>query len=507
MIGGRVPHRRGVHGNKGLHPVPSHNFRVARTGRDTRRGRRCLGGGLLTAAFLLAALPHSASAWIWRHAGVDSSGDVGQFCSLAVGSDGSLHACGFHYDAFSEGGNYLRYAYNPSPLGAGPWTVRTADPNPNTGAYASIALDPGGQPHIAYFEGGLDQNLKHAWFDPAFNAWRTERVDVSGNEGQFTSIAVNEAGTVYIAYFDASAGGLKLATKPSGGSWSLALVDTAGTVGPYAAISTHDGLRIAYYDLTHRDLKFAKWNGGGWTITRVDSVGDVGRYVSLAAGDEETFIAYYDVTHGDLKVASSTNDVSWLVLTVDSAGDVGAGTSVAVDGHGRPHVLYYDKTNGDLLYAARYRGTWIFNTVATGGDVGRFSSIRMENRDLPNAVYYDETKGVLRYTHVDGDPTGVADPGGPAAVVRPVLRVPANPVRAPARLEWTSPAGDRIEVSVFDVTGGMVRRLFRGEVAPGLRTFAWDGRDESGRLRPAGVYFVRAAGLTGAVTARLVLLR
>jgi flagellar hook assembly protein FlgD len=44
---------------------------------------------------------------------------------------------------------------------------------------------------------------------------------------------------------------------------------------------------------------------------------------------------------------------------------------------------------------------------------------------------------------------------------------------------------------VFDVGGRRVRRIFEGEMSAGPHRLAWDGRDGSGQIMPAGKYFIR----------------
>jgi flagellar hook assembly protein FlgD len=48
------------------------------------------------------------------------------------------------------------------------------------------------------------------------------------------------------------------------------------------------------------------------------------------------------------------------------------------------------------------------------------------------------------------------------------------------------------EVSVYNVRGQLVRRLFTGEIAHGWQRYLWDGRDDRGQTSAAGVYLVRA---------------
>ena len=46
-------------------------------------------------------------------------------------------------------------------------------------------------------------------------------------------------------------------------------------------------------------------------------------------------------------------------------------------------------------------------------------------------------------------------------------------------------------LAVFDVLGRRVRRIFEGPRNAGEFAAQWDGRDETGRAAPAGVYFYR----------------
>ncbi len=77
-----------------------------------------------------------------------------------------------------------------------------------------------------------------------------------------------------------------------------------------------------------------------------------------------------------------------------------------------------------------------------------------------------------------------------------------------ARVAYRLPDSARLEVSVFDVTGRLVRILETGRSAGGVRSPAWDGRDDGGRLLSPGVYFLRLAADSGLhATERVVLLR
>jgi flagellar hook assembly protein FlgD len=55
-----------------------------------------------------------------------------------------------------------------------------------------------------------------------------------------------------------------------------------------------------------------------------------------------------------------------------------------------------------------------------------------------------------------------------------------------------------------DVQGRVVRRAVLPAGSAGARTWAWDGRDQSGRKVAAGCYRVRAEGRSGGVSQSLV---
>ena len=48
-------------------------------------------------------------------------------------------------------------------------------------------------------------------------------------------------------------------------------------------------------------------------------------------------------------------------------------------------------------------------------------------------------------------------------------------------------------LAIFDARGRLVRTLLDGGLAAGDHVVAWDGRDDSGRAAPSGVYFSRLA--------------
>jgi aminopeptidase N len=83
----------------------------------------------------------------------------------------------------------------------------------------------------------------------------------------------------------------------------------------------------------------------------------------------------------------------------------------------------------------------------------------------------------------------------------------SNPSRAGVTLQYSLARPQRIEVTVFDVSGQRVRSLLDGPVPSAAGTLTWDGLDEAGRPVAAGTYFCRLRADDWESSQRVVLLR
>ncbi len=296
---------------------------------------------------------------------VDSAGIVGQMTSLAL--DASGNPCISYFDWTN---NHLKYAWSDD--GGKTWptgNIKTVDSTGNTGQYASLALDASGNPRISYFD-ETNKDLKYAWSDDGGNTWpagKIKTVDSTGYTGYYTSLALDASGNPRISYYDVTNYDLKYAWSDDGGNtWpagKIKTVDSTGTVGQYTslALDASGNPRISYFDVTNKDLKYA-WSGDKgvtWpagNIKTVDSTGDTGYCSSLALDTSgNPCVSYYDYTNGDLKYAwSDDGGATWPaanIMTLDSIGSVGLWTSLAMDTSGNPRISYQDGSNTELKYA------------------------------------------------------------------------------------------------------------------------------------------------------------
>jgi subtilisin family serine protease len=103
------------------------------------------------------------------------------------------------------------------------------------------------------------------------------------------------------------------------------------------------------------------------------------------------------------------------------------------------------------------------------------------------------------------DQSGVAQ-GQPAWRLRLAECFP-NPFVVSAVLAFEIPGSARTSLSLYNVQGRLVRSLFAGSLPPGPHRVIWDGRDDSGRRCPSGVYLSRLAQAGAVAERRVVLIR
>jgi subtilisin family serine protease len=93
------------------------------------------------------------------------------------------------------------------------------------------------------------------------------------------------------------------------------------------------------------------------------------------------------------------------------------------------------------------------------------------------------------------------------AVQRPV----PNPFTRTSALRFDLPAAPSgkwpVNVSVYNVAGRKMRTIVQGPLPAGRYTYEWDGRDDSGRMVSAGIYFLNVGAGPYSKTDRLLFLR
>ncbi len=423
----------------------------------------------------------------------------------------------------------------------------------------SIALDAGGDPHIAFYE-GTQRDL--AFTTRAGGFWTTSVVDTIGDTGRWPSLQIDAAGDPHVAYYwkanpDGTPSENLMYARRSGGIWSLVVVDSSTAVGQYCslALDTAGNPHIAYFDAASQALRYATSVAGAWTLEVVDNSANVGLHTSMVLDDaDQPHVAYQNRSDFGLRYASKSNGL-WTIENVVSQNTTPAlavsavQTSLDLDSNGNAHIVFRNELSGKSMYSRNTSGTWTTGIATAQGQEfhGSFHSIRIAPNDVPTMSYFDVVLGELRLATFGGiwwvaelvTPNGLwtslaiddlghshvsfhapaqsvvkyavksditSDTGVPAPGARIALGATPNPMRVSTTLFLRTPVALPWELAIVDARGRRVRAL-AARAGPGPHALAWDGRDDRGHRVGVGIYFAVVRQGRERVSEKIVVVR
>ena len=262
--------------------------------------------------------------------------------SLALDPSGKLHVA---FMGLSRKQNALIYGTNAS----GNWRFQIVDRSGNVGAYASIAVDATGQPHIAYFDETL-LRLKYATL--VLGLWKTEVVDWSWNTGRNASLAIDGNGFAHICYHDHVQAAIRYANNTTL-SWQTEIVEPTATLYGDTSIAVEPS-GVAHLAYLHNedyndgtDVHYATNRDGSWNIQSLaESTQDtIGFYNSIALDDQGYayvgFSTEDDVNSPTVFSADVYTNRYGEWTRIFNTADGGAFPfSLAVDGQSTAHLIY-----------------------------------------------------------------------------------------------------------------------------------------------------------------------
>ena len=341
----------------------------------------------------------------FRNGVSDPGDDVGPYSSLALTSAGDPRIA---YADVTNG--TLRFARAAS--SDRKWSTSVVDPGEAgavTGAYASISLDGGDVPSIAYVVSGVAGATAGGFVSRLRLA--TAKSATPSGPGDWTIVTLDEApitcaGTMKVslcakgsACVDTTPGDHSMSVcKPVASTCSAACGTNQACVGgacvatlpPVAAPDLLEGIglfaqlrrlpggarTVAYYNREEGDLDLATESGGAFAKALIDGNSpstDVGQFTTMAVAPDGTLhIAYVDAIHDALLYRQVTGTTPGAVETIDDgtrAGaptdPVGGGAAIWTDGT-IVKVVYQDQATSDLWLATRTSGTWSKSALRTG---------------------------------------------------------------------------------------------------------------------------------------------
>ncbi len=351
---------------------------------------------------------YSKTAWAHYTSSVlDLSADIQSIDSLQW-SESSV-STGDAETPYSSTGLVGHWKFNYEVLGN---NINTVDSTGNVGMYTSVGLGSDGFARISY-HGNTDQfKLKFIQCTNADCSTKNiNTINPLGAVGQYNSLALGSDGFARISYYDYVNKDLKFAqcTNADCSTQNISTIDSTGDVGMNTSIALgSDGFaRISYRDLTNQDLKFAQCTNADCStknITVVDPDGENASNSMVLGSDGFARISYYDSAgvNLNLKFIQCTNaDCSTKnITTVDSTGDVGSDSSLALGSDGFARISYRDGTNQDLKFVQCTNASCSTKNIATvdsTGDVGGYTSIDLGSDGFARISYYDWTNGDLKF--------------------------------------------------------------------------------------------------------------
>lgn len=301
---------------------------------------------------------------------VDTSADVGLYTSIAIDADNHPHIS--YYDNTTDDLKYVHWngsAWVGLASATGPDTV---DSGGDVGQYSSLALDSNGAPHISYHDYS-NAVLKYArWLEGSgwvglASSTEPDIVDNSGPLGYYTSLAVDSDGRPHVSYqLNDVEDAIKYA-RWDGNGWvgqesttQPDAVESGADIGYYTslALDSSDSPHVAYIVIGMEELRYMHWNGVSWGGLAFaggpDVLGRAHGETSVAMdANERPCIAYYGM---DPALRYVRWDGSGWVghlggAEPDLLDNVGRDASLAIDANNIPHIGYYDDTTNSLKYA------------------------------------------------------------------------------------------------------------------------------------------------------------
>ncbi len=121
---------------------------------------------------------------------------------------------------------------------------------------------------------------------------------------------------------------------------------------------------------------------------------------------------------------------------------------------------------------------------------------------------FDASDGVFSVKDITGVGDGdEEEPATPVVYSSALEQNYPNPFNGLTTIAYTIGERCRVELSIFDPAGRLVRGIAQGEREPGRYTTAWNGKDNAGRSVSSGVYFCRIKAGKFRQTRKIVYMR
>lgn len=150
----------------------------------------------------------------WSCTTIETTGDVGLYSSLAIGSDETVWVA--YQDTTNSDLRIARYVGSGGVgCASAAWSCTLVESANSVGRHLSLALDAQGNPWVNHHDStNIDLRVSRyvgsGGVGCASTAWTCTAVDVTGSQGTYGTIAFDFSGTPWVAYRDATNNDLKV---------------------------------------------------------------------------------------------------------------------------------------------------------------------------------------------------------------------------------------------------------------------------------------------------------
>jgi hypothetical protein len=438
--------------------------------------------------------------WVARYDGAGNELDCAK--AIAVDDSSNVYVTGYSWGSGSSY-DYATIKYNSA--GVEQWVVRYNSPEDSNDYAVSIALDRKGNVYVTGYSWGS--------YSTGYD---------------YTTIKYNSAGIQeWIARYDGPGNGYDFATSMA--------IDSSGNV--YVTGKSYGS------DITYMDYATVKYDSAGiqeWVVrydgpTTIYASFDEATSIAVD-GQGNAFVTGYSPSDSGFDYASikynSAGVEQWVNRYNGDKKKSDYAAAIAVDGEGNVYVTGSSIGSGapDFDYATiKYNSAgveqWVARYDGPAHDQDEAFSIAVDGEGNVYVTGWSESvHSTSRFDYATikySQKTGIAELSKRPSTGYALEAVRPNPASGSVEILYSLPANIQARLSIYDVTGMMVKyfhvtnaaRAARFEPRPSkpnqslVASVIWDGRDSADKPVPAGIYFVRLDTPNFSATGKLVLVR
>jgi len=413
--------------------------------------------------------------WVARYNGPANSLD--EASAIALDNSGNIYVTGWGLGS----GTYHDYAtvkYNSS--GVEKWVARYNGPA-NSGDYANaIALDNSGNIYVTGMSEGLGTYNDYAtvkYDSSGVEKWVARYNGPANNRDSASAIALDNSGNIYV----------------TGMSWG------SGTFSDYATVK---------YNSSGVEQWVARYNGpaNAWDdayAIALDNSGNI--YVTGGSGGSGTFSDYatvkYDSSGVEQWVAryngpGNSGDYAY-AIALDNSGNIYVTGESYGSGTDRDYATVKYNSSGVEQWVARYNGPGNYYDRTKAIALDNSSNVYVTGRSMGSGTGYDYA--TIKYSQV-----GVEEEVG-SNKQETRLEIYQNPSRDKIDIRWQITENIERNLIIYNATGRLIKEFHITDHS--FNRVTWDGRDNSGKKVPSGIYFLKFQAGSYIETKKIILFR